>query len=252
MTPDEGFALTADLRERLDALSRKRAEKAAEEKAAQKILRQKIIGVLIKQARLEAGKSLQETATLLACSPKRLSQYESGEKTPSLPEAEMLARFFSVPLENLLDETQQREEKPPLPPEEVIPIRHKIIGVQLRQARQKTGLTQKKLAQEVNCSPGRISDYERGQRPIPIPELELLAEALGLRFPDLVEADLGPNNPEARQKQDLERLAQIPEHLRHFVLNPVNTLYLEMAMKVSTLPVNVLRQIAEGLLDITY
>ena len=67
MTPDEGFALTADLRERLDALSRKRAEKAAEEKAAQKILRQKIIGVLIKQARLEADKSLQETATLLAC-----------------------------------------------------------------------------------------------------------------------------------------------------------------------------------------
>ena len=164
----------------------------------------------------------------------------------------MLARFFSVPLENLLDETQQREEKPPLPPEEVIPIRHKIIGVQLRQARQTAGLTQKELAQEVNCSPGRISDYERGERPIPIPELELLAEALGLRFPDLVEADLGPNSPEARQEQDLERLVQMPEHLRHFVLNPVNTLYLEMAMKVSTLPVNVLRQIAEGLLDITY
>ena len=45
---DEGIALRPDLRERLEAISRKRAEKEAEEKAAQKILRRKIIGVLIR------------------------------------------------------------------------------------------------------------------------------------------------------------------------------------------------------------
>ena len=236
MAPDEGITLGPDLRKKLDAISKRRAEKAAEKKAAQKLLRRKIIGVLIKQARLEAGKSLKETAMVLECSPDRLSQCESGEKALSLPEVEMLARFFSVPLDDLLDETRQREEKPPLPPTKVVPIRHKIIGVQLRLARKAAGLSQ----------------YERGERPIPVPELEALTEDLGLRFSGLVDSDLGPDNPQARQQQNLERLLQVPEHMQDFVLNPVNIMYIEMAMKVSTLPVGALRQIAEGLLDITY
>jgi len=252
MASDEGIALGPDLRKKLDAISRKRAEKAAEEKAARKLLRRKIIGVLIKQARLEAGKSLKETARVLGCSPNHLSQCEFGEKGLSLPEVEMLARFFSVSLDDLLDETRPREEKLPLPPTEVIPIRHKIIGVQLRLARKAAGLTQKELAQAVNCSPGRLSQYERGERPIPVPELEALTENLGSHFSDLMEADLGPDNPRARQQRKLERLIGMPEHIQDFVLNPVNILYIEMAMKVSTLPVDALRQIAEGLLDITY
>jgi len=251
MTPDEGIALRPDLRKKLEAISKKRAEKEAEEKAAQKILRRKIIGVLIRRARLEAGKSLRETAEVLGCSPDRLSQYESGEKAPSLPEMEMLARFFSVSLEELLDETRQ-QEKPPLPPPEVIPIRDKILGVQLRQARQAAGLTQKELSKAANCSSGRLSQYERGQRPIPVPELEALIEVLRLRFFDLVDADLGPDSPQARQQQNLERLNMMPQHIQDFVLNQVNVLYLEMAMKVSFLPVDTLRQLAEGLLDITY
>ena len=252
MSSDEGLALRPDLRKKLEAISRRRAAKAVEERAAQKVLRRKIIGVLIKQARLEAGKSLKETAAVLGCSPDRLSQYESGEKAPSLPEVEMLARFFSVPLEDLLDETHRQENKPPLPPPEVIPIRHKIIGVQLRQARRAAGLTQKELAKAVNCSAEHLSQYERGQRPIPMPELEALAEALNLRFSDLVDADLGPDSPEARRQRNLERLALLPEPVQEFVLNPVNIMYIEMAMKVSSLPADTLRQIAEGLLDITY
>lgn len=251
MAPDEGITLRPDLRKRLEAISKKRAEKEAEENAAQKFLRRKIVGVLIKQARLEMGKSLRETAAMLGCSPDRLSQYESGEKAPSLPEMEMLARFFSVSLEDLLNETRQRD-RPPLPPSEVIPIRHKILGVQLRQARQAAGLSQKELAKAVNCPAGRLSQYERGQRPIPVPELEALTEILRLRFSELVEVDLGPDSPQARQQRRLERLATMPEHIQDFVLNPVNILYIEMAMKVSTLPVDALRQIAEGLLDITY
>lgn len=252
MASDKGIALRPDLRKKLAAISEKRAEKAAEEKAARQILRQKIIGVLIKKARLEAGKSLKETAAVLGCPPDRLSQYESGEKAPSLPEVEMLARFFSMSLEELLDETRQQGDPTPVSLPEVILVRDKIIGLQLRQARQAAGLNQKELAEAVNCPPGRLSQYELGKRPIPLPELEALTEALGLRFTDLVDADLGPDSPQARQQRRLERLAEVPEHVQEFVLNPVNALYVEMAMKVSTLPVDTLRRIAEGLLDITY
>jgi transcriptional regulator with XRE-family HTH domain len=251
MTPEEGIALRPDLREKLAAISRKRAEKETKDRAAQQILRRKIIGVLIRRARLEAGKSLKDAAEVLGCSPDRVSQYESGEKAPSLPEVEMLARFFSVSLEDLLDETRQQGKTTP-PPPEVIPIRDKILGVQLRQARLAADLTQKELAKSVNCPVGRLSQYERGQRPIPVPELEALVEALRLRFSDLVDADLGPDSPQARQERNLERLNQMPQHIQDFVLNPVNILYLELAMKVGSLPVDTLRQLAEGLLDITY
>lgn len=252
MASDEGIVLRPDLRKKLEAISRKRAEKEAEERVAQKAVRQKILGVLLRKARQRAGKSLKETAAVIECSPDRLSQYESGEKTPSLPEMEMLARFFSVLLEDLLDETRRRDESPSLPPPKVIHLRHKIIGVQLRQARQAAGLKQKELAQAVNCSPGCLSQYERGQRPIPLLELESLTEVLNLRFSELIDADLGTNSPQARQRRNTEQLAAIPEHVLDFVLNPVNAMYIEMAMKVSTLPVVALRQIAEGLLDITY
>ena len=114
MKSDKGFALRPDLRKKLEAISKKQAEKEAEENAAQKALRQKIIGVLIKKARLEANKSLKETAQVLDCSSDHLSKYESGEKAPSLPELEMMARFFSVTLMDLLDETRRRDP-PPLP-----------------------------------------------------------------------------------------------------------------------------------------
>ena len=67
-----------------------------------------------------------------------------------------------------------------------------------------------------------------------------------------MDADLGPDSPQARQQRNLERLDVMPQHLQEFVLNPVNVLYLEMAMQVSFLPVDTLRQLAEGLLDITY
>ncbi|MFZ5917819.1 MAG: helix-turn-helix domain-containing protein [Chloroflexota bacterium] len=252
MASEEGLALRPDMRQRLEAIARRRAEKEAEERTAQRLLRQKILGVLIRRARLEAGKSIKEAAEVLDCSPDRLSQYESGERALSLPETEMLARFFGVPLDDLLDETRQPETTPAPPPAALIDLRHKIIGVELRQARQTAGLTLNEVAEKLGCSPHQVSQYERGVRPIPLPELEALAGLLNLRFSTLVDAELGPDNPQARLQRNLERLALLPEPLQDFVLNPVNALYIEMAMKVSQLPVGTLRQIAEGLLDITY
>jgi transcriptional regulator with XRE-family HTH domain len=252
MASEEGFTLRPDLRKKLEAISKKRAEKEAEEKATRQILRQKIVGVLVRQTRLKAGKSLKETAAVLDCSPERLSQYESGERALSLPEAEALARLFSVTLENLLDETRQEDKVPPPPPSELIRIRQKIIGVQLRLARQAADLTQKELGEATDIPPGRLSQYERGLRPIPLPELEILTEILDLDFDELVDEDLGPDSPQARRQRNIQRLSMMPEHIQDFVLSPVNAMYIEMAMQVSSLPVSTLRQIAEGLLDITY
>jgi hypothetical protein len=58
------------------------------------------------------------------------------------------------------------------------------------------------------------------------------------------------------QREQLRRvmaqLDALPPDVREFVLNPTNALYLRIAMLLSTMKADHLRQIAETLLDITY
>ncbi len=51
---------------------------------------------------------------------------------------------------------------------------------------------------------------------------------------------------------ELERLAQLPEDVRNFMLEPGNLLYVRVAMQLSTLSADAIRNVAEGLLEITY
>ncbi len=48
-------------------------------------LRNKIIGVLLRDARLRAGKTLQDCAAVLDCSPGTITQFELGRKPLSPP-----------------------------------------------------------------------------------------------------------------------------------------------------------------------
>jgi hypothetical protein len=50
----------------------------------------------------------------------------------------------------------------------------------------------------------------------------------------------------------MAQLDALPPDVREFVLNPTNALYLRIAMLLSSMKADHLRQIAETLLDITY
>ena len=54
-------------------------------------LRSKTLGVLIKDARLASRMSIKECAEAIGVSSGSFSSYESGKKSPSLPELEVLA-----------------------------------------------------------------------------------------------------------------------------------------------------------------
>ena len=71
-------------------------------------------------------------------------------------------------------------EEEPLPLQEVLALRHRIVGALLRQARLEADISQKELAEVLGCSTGRLSSYEYGKQPIPLAELELLAQHLSL------------------------------------------------------------------------
>lgn len=131
-------------------------------------------------------------------------------------------------------------------------LRHRIVGALLRQARLEADLTQKDLAEVIGCSPGSLSSYEYGDRPIPIAELELVARHLNLPMEHFLDDQGGSVGEWHRQQEAWQRFHELPEEVQEFVTQPVNIRYLEVAIKLAQMPVGGLRDIAEGLLDITY
>ena len=64
--------------------------------------------------------------------------------------------------------------------------KQKRLEILLKQARIDAGLTQKELAQRLETSHTRVSDYERGQRRMDLVELDFYCEALGISLQDFV------------------------------------------------------------------
>jgi len=216
--------------------------------------RAKILGVLLRDARQAAGKSAKDCAARLGCTPGVYGRYETGKKAVSLPELELLAYFFNVPLSHFWGHetlSDGRGEVVDHESAELLALRHRIVGVQLRAARAKAGLSIKELSAAAGIPAGRLSAYEFGRKPIPIPELEALAGALGQTVEDFL-PEAGPIAEWAAGRREFEQFNQLPAEVREFVADPMNESYLRLAMQLSALSVERLRGIAEGILDITY
>jgi len=217
------------------------------------LLRNRIIGVLLRDARVRAGKSKRECAEVLGVSPATIDAYEEGRKLISLPELEMLAYFLRIPLRWFLNpEARLPAEEPSPPGREAIQLRHRIIGALLRQARMEEGKTQREMAQVLGCSPRRIASYEYGERPIPVAELEVLARALNRSLEYFLDQETGPLGRWEKEQELLDAFRELPREVQEFVTKPVNRSYLEVAMRLAEMPAGSLREIAEGLLEITY
>lgn len=218
-------------------------------------IRNKIIGILVKRARLKAGKSQRDCAEFLGCSLFAVSQYERGRKGLSLPQLEALAYLFGVPAASLWDEEYGQSEESLeelLPIEQLMALRRRILAVQFRQCRRAAGLTQREIGQLMDRSANMISQYERGKRDIPLAELELVSEHCGRTLADFMDDQTIPLSQAEQERLALARLNDLPSDVREFVLRPTNVLYLRIAMELSAMKTDSLRGIAETLLEITY
>ena len=215
-------------------------------------IRRKIIGVLLQGARLKAGRAKKECADVIGVTPGILSAYEEGRRGISLPELELLAYFLHVPIDSFLegDESLVRPETPP--GMQVMALRNRIVGALLREAREQKSKSQKELAQVVGCSPRLVSQYESGQHPIPLTELEAFADELGLPLSHFVDEGVGSIGERELQDRQYDEFRSLPEDVRAFVVEPVNIAYLRVAMHLAQMPAGTIRRIAEGLLEITY
>lgn len=142
-------------------------------------IRSKIIGLLIRGARENAGKSQKDVAKALGVTARRISQYELGEKEISLPELEVVSTLCNVPLMYFFDETATVTLSK-VPSEKAMELRRKIIGALLKQARLEANISQKECAAAAGISTRRLSQYEYGEKDIPLADLEALAHHLSV------------------------------------------------------------------------
>ena len=215
------------------------------------LLRNKVLGAMLRQARKKSGKSLKETAALIGTNPGRLSAYERGLKAISLPELELFAFQLDLPIRGFLgDDVSSTSSKSEIDPKVLISLRRRMIGALLKMHRIESNLSIRKLSRESQLPASRISAYERGSRSIPLNDLEILAEKLGRKPEEYVDSD-GPIGTQEIQHKTVEMLSNLHPDLREFLSNPVNEPYLRLAKRLSELDVNRLRTVAEGLLEIT-
>jgi len=216
-------------------------------------IRRKIIAVLLQGARLKSGKSKKDCAEALGVTAGVYAAYESGGRDLSLPELELLANYFKVPIGSFFDNSDRLvEEEPAVPREQIVELRQRIVGALLRKARTDKSVSQKDLAATLGISPRRMTEYEFGQRPIPLSQLQTMADALDMPMSYFIDEGVGMIGEQELARSQFEKFGDLPEDVRRFVTNPTNISYLRVAQRLSDMTTQELRNIAAAILDITY
>jgi transcriptional regulator with XRE-family HTH domain len=216
-------------------------------------IRAKKLGVLIRGARQSNHKTIHDCANAIGVPVEDFTSFEEGEKSPSLPQLEMLAFSLNVPMEYFLEnELLQPEQRSPekLDPKLIIGLRQRMIGVLLRKARLERGLTVEQIAESTGITLDQLERYEFGQQGIPLPELDAIAEQLGQTAKAFQDRN-GPMGNWFIEQRSLREFKELAPELKVFVSKPVNRPYLELAQRLSEMDVQKLRMVAEGLLEIT-
>ena len=216
-------------------------------------LRTRKLGVLIRDARVAARKTVPEVSKVTGISPAFLHAYEEGRRAPSLPELEVLAYYLNQSIQHFwsseaVSDSPERTE--PVNIAQLIALRQRMIGAFLQQNRTQASISIPALAAETGISQNRLKSYEFGEHAVPVPELEAILAVVGSN----VEACFDQNSHIGTWMRDqaaiLEFMKLSPE-MRSFVCSPVNQPYLELARNLSQLSADRLRAVAEALLDIT-
>ena len=217
-------------------------------------LRSKKLGVLIRDARLAARKTLPECAQLVGVTSGILRSWEEGRNSPSLPELEVLAYSLHLHMRHFWSKEAMSDDAPltgGMNLTALIGIRQRMVGALLRQQRENASLSLRALSEQSGISVARLKAFELGERPVPLPELEGLVGLLGGQIEAIFD-QTGPIGKWMIQQKSVQDFLELPPELQSFVSKPVNRPYLELAMKLSGMSTSKLRSVAEDLLDITF
>ncbi len=217
-------------------------------------LRRKILGVRIRHARTRAGLTLKDVGQALGISTGLVTDIELGRRDASLPQLEVLALLFNIPVVYFWSEDPIEEPRPAVRAIEAMALRQRVIGVLLRQARLEAGRSQDELARLLDVPTSRIAAYEFGKMEVPLSELEALAAYLKVSMSYFLDQGIWPDQAAGpvASLDEIAQFSQLPKNVREFLANPANLLYVNIAMRLSDLSAETLRALAEGLLEVTY
>jgi len=217
-------------------------------------IRLKKLGLLILDARKASRRSLEECARAIGLAPEDLQAIEKGARAISLPELENLAYYLDVPLSHFWGSqslSAGAKSGDAGQKEQAIKLRNQAIGAILRDAREKSGLSLDQVSQSTSIPVDRLSQFEAGETPAPLPELEQVVATLKLQMEDLVD-DRGAVGKLRFEHADIEKFMLLEPDMRQFICAPVNYPYITLARRLSQMSVEKLRSIAESILEITY
>lgn len=221
---------------------------------AQVALRSKKLGVLIRDARLTAHKSIPESAALIGVDSSLWESWEEGLTAPSLPELELLAYSLQKPLEQFWGKVAKSSEASGMDKMNLpawIGIRQRLVGARLRQLRENSGTSLNEFSDKTRIPNSDLESYEMGEKPVPLPELEALLGYIGGQIEAFFDKT-GMIGKWMEQQKTVQDFLQLPSELQGFITKPVNRPYLELALKLSNMSTEKLRSIAEDLLEITF
>ena len=134
--------------------------------------------------------------------------------------------------------------------EHALILRNRAIGKILELKREQNSITYKDIHEKTGISPRRMKKFENGDNAIPLPELELLTNTLGISMKAFREYESVVGQWIASQS-GINEFLKLPTEIQVFVTTPVNLPYIHLAEKLSKLSADQLRSVAEGLLEIT-
>lgn len=215
---------------------------------------QKKLGIVIKNSRELRKRSIEECAEIMGIEPVTLETYEAGTASPPLPELEILAYYLELPI-NYIFNSILTEDQPVFENQnelnQFLSVRGKVISTRLKAYREQKNISIQKMVANTTLSEEQYFRFEEGLDQIPLTNLQAFMYPLGCSLREFLSegGKIGAKYTEEKAQQTLE---EIPVEVQKFLTNPSNEPYLRLAMHLSKLSAERLRNIAEGLLEITY
>lgn len=239
-------------REDKSAVTREMDNSQAYDHAESYRLRGKMLGVLLRDARITALRSVPDCANLVRVDPALYEAWEFGDAVPSLPQLELLAYYLDVPVSHFwgVETLEARRRNPTSAQDEYLNLRQRMIGALVRQAREEANLTVEALAGVTFIQTDLLQQYELGELPIPMHELSVIGSAVNRNIGYFLESSSQIGELLAT-RENWKHFNSLPEDLRQFAANPLNIGFIEIALAFSQMPNDKLKRIAVSMLDIT-
>lgn len=214
-------------------------------------LRGKILGVLIRDARIAASRTIDDCAQHLHITPETFEAWEYGDEVPSLPHLELLAYYLNIPVSHFWSETLRSQAAQSANIEdEYIALRNRMIGALLRSSRNHHNISIEDLSITTKINAQLIRQYEYGEIAIPMNQLTVIAEALNQSLDYFLERHSYIGELLAMYAE-WQKFIDLDDDTRQFALEGTNSNFIKLAMLFSTIQRETLHDIAESILDIT-